>query len=144
MSVKIYNSDQAICTFAGIPILTGKADGTWLTVAPVSDTFDDASGADGEVVRSNNNDKRHTVTITLLQSSVANSLLASLHVIDKSSTGGGGVGPFSLTDLNGTEVFVAGKAWIKRGPDLEHAKAVSNRVWILTAVEDAKFEGGIV
>lgn len=136
--MKTYDSSKVILTVFGIPIFDGKADGEWLSIDPVSDTNSHAAGADGAVVLSANNDKRFLVTITLMQTSSANTALATLHALDKNASKQ--VGPFTMADTNGVSLAFGDCAFV-RGPTGTFAKEVSQRVWTLL-LEGEHFEGG--
>lgn len=142
MSVKIYNQQQVKVSFGGLPLENGKAEDEWISIVPMSPTFESKSSADGEVVRSKKGDRRDTITITLMSTSAENSKLAAIHTLDQTSEAGQ-VLPFVLTDLNGTELYVA-EAWIEKGPDLTHGASAPTRAWTLCAVRGVKFEGGHV
>jgi hypothetical protein len=129
--VTTYDAKQVVIAAAGIQ-LTGYTDGEFLNIAASSDDYGFSNGADGSVTRFPLNDSTHTVTVTLQQTSPSNSTLNGLR---------GAVFPFSVTDLNGSEVFV-GTGWIQRSPDIADARESGSRAWTLLVVADVKEYGG--
>lgn len=125
--VMTYDPSKVIVTWNGIPI-TGFADGTFVKISSPSDAFTKKVGADGEVARSRTNDNTREVTITLMQTSISNNLIAKKHQIDCLT--GLGTGPLRITDLMGLSLFYAPQAWPRKSPDKEYSKEVGDREWV--------------
>jgi len=139
--VKTYNPQFVLVTVAGVP-MGGYADGTFVEVAPMSDASSSQSGADGEVARAIGTDMRHTVTITLQQTSDSNDVLSGIAERDRQTRGGAMV-PVLVQDLTGRTLFLASQGWISRRPNLALAKEIQDRAWQLTTGEPSVFvEGG--
>lgn len=128
MAVRHYNPRDIIITFAGI-IFEGYADGEFVSIEAPEDAFSLYIGADGHGVRAATNNFAGTVTATLSQASKTNELLSALHALDRAS--GEGVGPLSIKDLNGTSLYAAATAWIKKQPTAGFAKTVGTRAWVI-------------
>lgn len=125
--------------------ITGFADGTFVKVARMTPTFSSKAGAGGEVVRTRSRDKRGTVELTLLPSSLSNDDLSSMASTDEQVAGGlGAVGPFMLKDLNGTTVCTAESTWVTQPADLEGAVEPANREWKLECSELKMLVGGLL
>jgi hypothetical protein len=140
--LKTYNAGQVSMVFAGIPI-SGLADGTFVTIAPNTDSFALTIGADGEGVRAKTNNRSGRVTFTILQSSEANDLLSALHNLDAApGTNGDGIGPLIVKDNSGRTLVTAEKAWIVKTPDAEFAREASTREWIIESDALLSFHGG--
>lgn len=139
MSVKSYNAAEVVIIFAGIP-MEGLADGTFVTVARNNQAFSLAVGSDGEGARAKSNDKSGTITITLMQNSAANDLLSAIANLDEQS--GDGVAPFLMKDLSGTTLVAAETAWVQKQADVEFAKEITNREWVLESDAIDMFVGG--
>jgi hypothetical protein len=142
MSVKTYDPALYTIVLAGVPIKKGYADGEFIKVARDTDAFTDVAGADGEVARAKQRDKRATCTLTLLQTAEANALLSTLALLDETADNGGGVGPFLLKDRGGLSVNSAESCWVKRMPDVTLDKGVTARVWEIRIASLDAFEGG--
>lgn len=127
VAVRTYDPKQIVITFGGT-IMTGFADGTFVTIAGNGDAFTKVRGADGGVDRVNNNANDYRVTVTLKQTSLANDLLSAQHVLDKAANSG--KLPLTVKDLNGTMVFFAPQAWVAKEPDPELSNTMSNRQWM--------------
>lgn len=125
---KTYNPKRYVISFGG-HTLTGFADGTFVSVQKAADDFTKVVGADGEVARSASADESATVTLTLLQTSRSNDVLSAFRREDKLTNLG--KKPLLIKDLNGTTVASAAEAWIARGPNIENAKEISPRVWVI-------------
>jgi len=139
MSVKPYDPAEVTITFAGI-IVEGYADGTFITAARNNPSFSLKVGASGEGARAKSNDRSGTVTLTLLQSSASNDLLSAQAALDEAS--GDGIGSLLIKDLSGTTLCSAETAWIQKPADVEYAKEISDRQWVLETDILNIFAGG--
>jgi|SRR5580765_7018340 len=127
--VRTYNPSRVVVIVQGFPVM-GYADGTFINITMPSDGITTAVGADGEIARAINPDRRCTVTITLQQTSPANDFLSTLFNLDI-LTCGGRVGPILIQDLCGETIFAASQCWVVKPADLEFSKEISNRAWQL-------------
>lgn len=141
MTNRIYDANQVQVSFSGVPC-DGFADGDFLTITKEADAFTSVVGSDGNVARSKSNDRRATVEIRLLQTSLTNDLLSAIHKADLEANGGAGIGAFLVADLNGTSLYAAGNAWIKRSPDVTYGREAQERVWTLEVDVLQDFTGG--
>lgn len=139
MSVKTYDPAAVNIIFAGIPI-DGFADGTFITVARDNPSYNLSIGSDGEGARAKSNDKSGTVTITLMQNSRTNDLLSALSIADELS--GDGIGPFLMKDLSGRTLCAAETAWLEKPSDVEFAREITNREWVIKTDALDIFAGG--
>lgn len=138
--VNTYNPDAVVITIGGFPI-GGYADGTFVEVGSVSDAVSSVSGADGEVARAVGTDLRHSITLTLLQTSKSNDILSTLLMLDRKSTGGAMV-PVSIQDLSGRTMFAASQCWIKKAANITLSKGIEPRQWMLETGEPAVYTVG--
>lgn len=127
--VRTYNPARVLVLVGGVP-LQGFSDGTFVEIAPMSDRVTSKSGADGEVARSIGTDKRHTITITLQQTSPSNDALSAMLLADELSGGGLPV-PVMVQDLSGRTVFSADRSWISKAPSLTYASEIEDRTWTM-------------
>ena len=141
MTTRIYDANQVQVSFSGVPV-QGYADGDFLTITTESDAFSSKAGTLGDVARSKTNDRRATIEIILMQTSPTNDLFSAIHVADLNSPGGAGVGAFLVVDLNGTSLYAAGNAWIKRSPDPTFGRESGERTWTLEVDVLQDFTGG--
>lgn len=142
MSTKVYDANEVTLVFAGIPIDSGYADGEFIRIAQESDDFTDVVGTDGEVTRSKTNDRRTTISVILMQSSVGNAALSALNNLDRAANNGAGVGPILIADRQGTSVFAAAECWISKPPDVSYDREATAREWTLRAACPERFDGG--
>lgn len=126
--VKTYLSDEVIVTFFGVPI-TGRPDAEFITIAPMRERWTDQDGSDGEVMRSRSNNKRHDVSLILMQSSDSNLYLSGLAELDNKSAEG--KGPLLVTDLSGTTLYFWPEAWIQQEADGNFGREGTDRTWPL-------------
>lgn len=127
MAVHTYNPQKVVVIVNGFNV-TGFADGTFVNIAMVNDAITTSVGADGEIARAIQSDRRCTVTLTLQQTSEANTFLSTLFNMDM-LTCGGRIGPILIQDLCGDTIFSASQAWIAKPADIEYGKEISNRAW---------------
>lgn len=128
--LQTYSPDRIKVVVGGASI-TGFADGTFVEIEPLTDGVASVAGADGEVARAMSLDPRHTITITLLQTSRSNTVLSAIADADRVSGGGGAV-PISITDLRGQTMF-AGTGWVVKKATATFAKEIEGREWQLEA-----------
>jgi hypothetical protein len=140
-AVRTYNPSRILVIYNGVP-LSGFADGTFVNITTPSDGITTKMGADGELARAINPDRRTTVTITLQQTSPSNDILSGFYSLDTISCGGG-VGPIMIQDLCGDTLFAASAAWIVKPADVEFSNEITNRAWqIATGVPSIYNVGG--
>jgi hypothetical protein len=130
MPVKVYNPKDVVIILGSI-IVTGFADATFLSVDFNEDSFTLQVGVDGEGTRSKSNNRSATATFTTMQSSDANDLLSALHALDINSGGGDGIVPMLIKDLQGTSLYAAETAWIRKQPTSEFAREAGPREWVI-------------
>lgn len=138
--VTTYDPARVTVIIGGIPI-SGYADGTFLTVEPMSDAVMSEAGADGEIARAISSDKRYTFTLTLQQGSTSNDALSGLFLLDQASNGGGMV-PIAVADLSGRTLFAVSRAWITKMPTVEFGKELNDREWVFTTAKPSAFFAG--
>jgi hypothetical protein len=138
-----FDPKKVIIIFGGVPI-DGYADGAFAELAASNaDGFTRQVGADGEVMRVMSNDNTHTLTITLMQSSLSNQALSVIRNTDKLA--GKSILPLSITDLNGGSLFTWPQAWIHGDPTWGFSKDGTERQWVLdTGQATATNFGGLL
>jgi hypothetical protein len=127
--VRTYNPSRVLVNVNGHNV-TGFADGTFVAIAMVADGIVTQVGADGEIARAINTDRRFNVTITLQQTSQSNDFLSELYDLD-SLTCGAQAGPILVQDLCGTTIFAAAASWVTKPADVEFGKEIAERAWAL-------------
>ena len=141
-AVRNWDATQLIMVFMGIGVSTGFGEDDFLDMDPEGEIFGHKTGADGEVTRFLNPGAIvHKLTLKLMQTSIANSLLSALANLDKGTPGGAGIGPMLIQDLQGTTLFAAQFCWVSKRPKRTFGKEPKTREWELTAVVDEEFDG---
>ena len=128
MTLKTYDPRQFDVIVAG-RLMDGFGATSKVTIEPESAGFEDAVGVDGKVTRSRKHDRRATMTITLMQTSESNEILAALYEADRDAPNGEGVFSVRVVDKAGTSVFTGSKAWIMQDPNVELADTATEREW---------------
>lgn len=139
MALYTYNANNVVAVLGG-KLLSGFADGTFITVEQNADTWIPIVGTDGNVTRARSNDTSGKLTIMLQQSSPSNSYLMSLATAD-ALTGKGAV-PFLLRDTNGETLISALQVFNTKPPSVEYSREVTNRSWDFYLVGMTIFVGG--
>ncbi len=137
--VRSYDPKEIIMTW-GVDIVTGFAEGTFVTIARNGDLFEKSRGADGTVDRVNKNAQDFSVTITIKQTSISNDVFSAQMEADLLLNTG--MLPLTVKDLNGTTLFFAAQAWVAKDPDDAYSDSLENREWRLDTGPAAKFTGG--
>jgi hypothetical protein len=140
-AVRNWDASQLVMVFMGIGVSTGFDEDDFLDMEPEAETFGHKVGADGEVARFRNNNRVNKLTLKLLQTSVANSLLSAIANLDQNTPGGAGIGPCLIQDLQGTTLFAAQFCWISKRPKRTFGREVKTREWELTCVLDEEVDG---
>jgi hypothetical protein len=109
----------------GSHVVSGYAEGSFVTIEPGGDGTSKTVGADGEVVRSIDPDNTSTVTITLLQTS--RTVKFAQDQYDRDQANGNGMFPVLVRDNRGGLVFSAAQAWVTNRPSREFAKEAGER-----------------
>ena len=138
MSVQTYDPKEIIVSVAG-QILSGFSEDV-VTVARLEDAVIDDVGADGEVIRILSNDRRGTITISLLPTSASNLVLSVLANADE--LGGGNVFPVLVQDNRGNDIHIGAQAWIVKQPDAIYNTTNQPREWELRVADLRMVVGG--
>lgn len=136
-----YDPGRIVASF-GPNILSGYADGSFITATRNSDTFTSSVGADGSVVRVRSRDKSGQIKIVLQAESPLNDILSALAQADEIL--GTGVLPFGIKDILGTTLITASQAWIMKIPEIDYSKDAGTREWIFECSELEVFVGSSV
>lgn len=128
-----YDAKKVSVLVAGRPI-TGFADGSFVNVEREEDSFSDVAGSSGEVVVSANNDRRGSITITLLQTSPDVDFLFG-KIAEYEASGELVFFPVMVRDqINGT-VHKVSEAWVLRPADSEYGREVNSREFVLRCAD---------
>jgi len=138
-NVRTYDPKKIVIIFGPV-IVTGFAEGTFVSIAQNGDGFEKVRGADGGVDRVNKNAKDYAVSITLKRTSLTNDELSAIAIIDQNTNAG--KYPLMVKDLQGTSIFAAPQAWIAKPPDSEEADSLPSREWRFDTGIAANFIGG--
>jgi len=113
----------------GINELKGFADGDDVVKIEMdSNQFNDLAGAKGDVVRSQSNDNRCTVTVKLLQNSGSNKILTTQYNVDRET--GVGVAPMTIQDKETGETYVVNNCWVSKYPTVDRGQNVNSMDWV--------------
>lgn len=139
MTVKTYDPAKVSVIFNGVP-LHGFADGTFVRIERDEDMFTKVTGADGETSRAKSNNRGGFAAVILQQTSESNDHLAAFAEADEINNAGHG--PLLVKDLNGTTLAFASSAWIKKKPNAEFGKEITDREWVIDCADLKYVPGG--
>jgi len=134
-----YNPQLVICTWNGIPLL-GFQDGTMIEIDYNKEAFTLYMGTQGDYLRIMSCDHSGKITLHLSQSSPTNDALSVFANLDR--TLGNIVGPFTVTDLNGTTTVISPQTWIQKMPKTEFGKEGTIRDWVFESGNIIEYVGG--
>lgn len=127
--IREYNPAE-VSVIVGSGIMSGFADGSFVTIAYNEDAWSLYMGTDGSATRAKSNNNSGKITIQLAQSSPSNAFLSALAIADRLSNAG--AVPVLIKDGNGdTTLFSAKAAWVVKMPDSEYARETGTREWVL-------------
>ena len=135
-----YSADKVVVTIGGV-IVTGFADGDFVTAKYDEDRSTKKVGADGEVGRSRNPSKAGTIEVILSASSKANDELSALFNL-KQIGGFETPIPVGIADLSGRSVASSSKSWLKTAPDMTFGKEIGDRTWVIDCADLTLSYGG--
>lgn len=137
--MKAYDPTE-VSIIANANTITGFADGTFVEISREADFSSDVAGADGEVARAINNDKRGNIVVTLLQSSLGNAILDDLYKQQeqKKLT----KFPVMVKNSSGADIYSAADAWILKPADAGFSKGIESRVWTIRCAVLEMTNGG--
>ena len=141
MSLATYDPRKIVVTCGG-SIITGYADGTFVSFERINDAFTTTTGADNLTTRTKTNDKSATLTLTLQQTSISNDVLSAFYNLDE--TGNAGIFSVSIKDVLGTTLVTARAGWIRKLPVIEYGNELSNREWVIDCADTIVTAGGNV
>ena len=121
-----YDPNQVFLTFNGVNI-DGFEQGTFIEIDYRKDAFSLKMDISGSGTRSKTNDYSATITITLTQRSASNQMLSTYSNIDRDT--GAGYGVLQCKDNLGSDLFIAGSAWIAKPAKVDYALESTTRVW---------------
>lgn len=137
--IDTYDPKDIILTVAGA-IITGYAQDTFVAVDRESNQVEDEVGAEGDVARRITNDKRGSITVTILQTSPANLILSGLARVDELS--GDGIFPVIVKDNRGNDLHVAPNSWIQKMPNTVYRAGIEAREWVIRTSNLQMIVGG--
>lgn len=132
-----YDAKEVSVQVAG-QLLTGFADGDFVSIVYNADIWTTTVGADGEGVQSKSNDRSAQITITVLPTSPVNAILSGLleDGVTKVPV------PLSVIDPNTNSSHVTEGARIKKVPDKAYGKEASPIAWVFETIRLIPFIGG--
>jgi hypothetical protein len=146
-TVRTFDPSKVIVAIAGVGVISGFADGTFVKVTRSGSAFEKKRGAAGEIDRINKNAYDFEVEITLKQTSPYNAVLSGLLAADQLSNQG--IFPLTITDTSASSVsatppsvFAAPSAWIEKDPDVDYADSLKNYTWKIATGVGANFIAG--
>jgi hypothetical protein len=133
MSVNVlhtYSGREVIFIFGPIIIEGGKGPDEFLRIEKETNTAEDEAGVDGEVCLSIDSDNRHTIILTLMQSSIHNAQLLAMSELLRAAPGGlGAIHPVFVKNPLGAELHAGQNAWIEKPADTAFARKSGSREW---------------
>jgi len=136
--VRTYSPGSVSVTFGDV-IVSGFAEGTYISIERNGEAFEKVKGADGTVDRINKNAFDFRVTLTLRQTSISNLQLSE--IFESDIVNNDGIKPLRIVDNDGTSSFNASQAWIASDPNDEYADELSTREWIFDTGPAEKVTG---
>lgn len=140
--MKLYDPALVKLVVCGVTIVGGFAKGSFIEVSQSANDYIKIIGVDGQGTRIRTEDTSGSIRIRLMQTSNASSALSVIRLTDNYSPNGQGVGPTSITDLNGQTFYFAARSWLAKPPDADFADKAGERTWTIETDEFAQFLGG--
>lgn len=133
-SPNTYDPGRIIVSVNGIAI-TGFAEDSILTLAPLGENNRLVVGADGELARSIDRNKAWTLTLSLLQTAGSNDVLSLL-------SASGAYFLCVVQDASGRTLFTEDEAFCGQEPDVSFGAEIGEREWTIIMPRPARNIGG--
>lgn len=128
MAVNTYDPRDVMVVVNGT-VLTGLAEGTFVTAEKASENYVKYVGAQGEVARSRNADPTGTITVTLAQTSPSNALLNNLARSRE-------IFSAFVIDRNSQQVQAGGSTcWIQKQAPISRGAEIETREWVIEVAD---------
>lgn len=142
MAVRDYDPGAMTLTWGSI-LITGFAEGTFITWESDGPAFTKVPGAQGEVTRVRMRSRTSRITFRLMQTAPANDTLSL--ALSNDQRGLSQKAPVTLKDELGTTTIVAEQGWIEGWPSTAFASGGDEaREWVLDLGETQVTLGGSV
>ena len=140
MAILHYSPQDVTVSIAGMYLLDGYADGTFVNIVKEVKPFTSMTSMDGNRARVYNKDSGYQVELTLAQSSRSNDILSAIYNIDVATQ----IGKFPLfiKDNRGTTTFMALTAWVEDIPNVSFGNSLETRTWVLGCSQASLAVGG--
>lgn len=122
-----YNLNAVMCTVGGV-LISGGGESGLVKIEWNADQFTLTKGAGGSSVRSKLNDQSAIITFMFMPGDIGNATLMSFWALDRVS--GLGAVPFALRDPSSNDHFTSPGIWVKRPPNREYNREVSESEWV--------------
>lgn len=123
-------------------VITGYADGSFLTITretPASTLYVGADLSNARVVRAN---KASTITLSLHQASDSTDVLSQLLANDEETRDETWLFSVTIKDNIGRSVHYSPQAFIGNHPDAMYSTGIENRDWMIQCVSLTNLQGG--
>lgn len=146
--MKVYDPDRIRISFGAFRIsrgagASGYASGDFAKLVQEKDSFVTVEGVDGTVTRSKTYSRLTSFELqTMSSNSLTNGFLSAQLFADEVGINGAGILPLSLQDMNGTTLFQALRAWVKKPADQDFGSEAKPRAWTIVCVRDLLICGG--
>lgn len=139
--IDTYDPKDIIFIVAG-SIITGFGPNTIILVDREANQVEDEVGAEGDVARRITNDRRGSITATLLQTSPSNLILSGLARVDELT--GNGIFPVLCKDNRSNDLFLAPNTWIQKMPQTTYSAGIETREWVFRSGNLQMVVGGAI
>ena len=129
-----YDPKEISITFDGHTV-TGYMDGTFCNVSRDTDISTDIAGADGQIARAKQNDKRGSIVLTILQDSVTNKVFNKKFLAYEGGTDKAAKTVSVKNSLSNKESYSASQAWILKPATAVYSKGIEGREWTIRCAD---------
>lgn len=131
-TIRTYDPQKCQIILGTSPV-SGFADGSFVTVEQDGESFVDKAGADGEVARARKADRRGTMKLTLLATSIFNVIMTALHAVET---------PFPVLIKEGGTTVFSTKGWVQKPAAFERGAEISDAEWTVRLARVEFIHGG--
>ncbi len=128
-----YNLKNVSVQIGGVA-LSGFGENDAVSIDAAEEIWTTSVGADGEVVRSKNNNATGTITITCMQTSGVNEICENIRLLDEAADQTGlFLLPIIIFDEHRNETISSEQCWLMSHPTRSFGKRVAEREFVFAA-----------
>jgi hypothetical protein len=141
--VQVYSGSGVTVVFGPVNSgMGGQETDEFIRISQEGDDVIEEYDLNGNVVLSPNEAIKFTAVWTVKQSSPINDMLSAILALQKTPGMAGSIHPMMIKDTQGTTIYQAANAWIRKAPDDTRGQKIGKMEWTFGLSGLTRFSGG--